>query len=88
VGGDGRRIDVVITVSRGSSQAADGNAEPPAYHHGLLPLDPFCAFTTFSLAIKWQRGLKKQPLLVVFSSYVHFHVSVLHLILIDFLLES
>ncbi len=67
--------------------AADGDSEPLAYHHGLLPLDPCCAFTTFSLAIE-QRGLEKQHLLVVLSSYVHFYVSVLHLILIDFALES
>ena len=70
-GGDGRKNDVVVTVSRGSIQAADGHAEPPPYHHGLLPLDPFCAFATFSLAIE-QRVLEKQPLLVVLSSYVHF----------------
>jgi hypothetical protein len=48
---------------------------------------PIFAFTIFSLAIEWQ-GLEKQPLLVVLSSYVHFYVSVLHLILIDFVLES
>jgi hypothetical protein len=46
-GGDGKQINVVVTVSRGSIQAAMGNAEPPTYHHGLLPLDPFCVFTTF-----------------------------------------
>jgi hypothetical protein len=86
-GGGGRQIDVVITISCGSIQAADGNTEPPAYHHGLLPLAPFCAFNTFSLAIE-RRGLEKQSLLVVLSSYVHFHVSVLHLIFIDFVLES
>ena len=84
-GGDGRRIDVVVIVSCESIQAADGNAEPPAYHHRILPLDPFCAFTTFSLAIKWQ-GLKKQSLLVVLSSYVNFFASVLHLISTDFVL--
>jgi hypothetical protein len=67
----GRRINVVITISCRSIQAANGNAEPPAYHHGLLPLGPFCAFTTFSLAIEWW-GLEKQPLLVVLSSYVLF----------------
>jgi hypothetical protein len=50
-------------------------------------LDQFWAFTTFSLAIKWW-GLEKQTLLVVFSSYVHFYFSILHLILIDFVLES
>ena len=83
----GGRIDVIVTVSHGLIKAANGNAEPPAYHIGLLPLDPFCAFTTFSLVIK-QRGLEKQPLLVVSSSYIHFYVSVLHLILIDFVLES
>jgi hypothetical protein len=77
-GGEGRRINVIVTISHISIQAADGNAEHPAYHHGLLPLDPFCAFTTFSLAIK-RRGLE---------TYVHFYVSVLHLILIDFVLES
>jgi hypothetical protein len=27
--------------------SCQGQSEPPAYHHGLLPLDPFCAFTTF-----------------------------------------
>jgi hypothetical protein len=86
-GGDGRRIDVVVIVSRGSIQAANGNAELPTYHHRILPLDPFCAFTTFSLAIKRQ-GLMKQPLLVVLSSYINFFASVLHLILIDFELES
>jgi hypothetical protein len=86
-GGDGKQIDVIITVSHGLIQAAEGDVEPPAYHHGLLPLDPFCAFTTFSLAIE-RRGLEKQPLLVVLSSYVHFYVSVLHLILVDFGLES
>ena len=68
-GGDGRRINVIITIRRGSIQAAVGAAEPPAYHHGLLPLDPFCAFATFSLAIE-RRVLEKQPLLVVLSSYV------------------
>jgi hypothetical protein len=77
----------LITVSHRSIQAADGNADPPAYHHGLLPLNPFCAFTTFSLAIKRQ-GLEKQPLLVVLSSYVQVYVSTLHLISIDFVLES
>ncbi len=51
-GGDGRRINVIITVSHGSIQAANGDAEPPAYHHGLQPLDLFCAFDTFSLAIE------------------------------------
>jgi hypothetical protein len=86
-GEDGRRIDLVVTLSCGLIQAADGNAEPPAYHHGLLPLDPFCAFTTFSLAIE-RRGLEEQSLLVALSSYVHFCVSVLHLILIYFVLES
>ncbi len=86
-GGDGRRIDVIVTVSRGLIQVANGAAEPPPYHHRLLPLDPFCAFTTFSLAIE-QWGLEKQPLLVVLSSCIHFYVSVLHLILIDFVLES
>jgi hypothetical protein len=86
-GGDGRRINVIITVSCGLIQAADGDEEPPAYHYGLLQLDPFCAFTTFSLAIERQ-GLDKQPLLVVLSSFIHFYVSVLHLILIDFVLES
>jgi hypothetical protein len=86
-GEDRRRIDVVVTVSRGLIQATDGNAEPPTYHHGFLPLEPFCAFTTFSLAIERQ-GLVKQPLLVVLSSYVHFYVCVLHLILIDSVLES
>jgi hypothetical protein len=55
-GGGGRRINVIVNVSHGSIQATDGDAEPPAYHHGLLPLDPFCAFTTFLLAIKRRRG--------------------------------
>jgi hypothetical protein len=87
LGGDVRRINDVVTVSHRSIQAANGDAEPPTYHHGLLPLDPFCAFTTFSLAIK-QRGLEEQPLLVLLSSYVHFYVSVLHLSLIDFVHES
>jgi hypothetical protein len=86
-GGDRSRIDVVITISSGLIQAADGDAEPPAYDHGLLPLDPFCALNTFSLAIERQ-GLDKQPFLVVFSSYMHFYVFILHLILIDFVLES
>ncbi len=70
-GGGGRRIDVAITVSHGSTQAADGDAEPQTYHHGLQPLDPFCALATFSLAIE-RRVLEKQPLLFVLSSYVHF----------------
>ncbi len=86
-GGDGRRNNVVITVRGGSIQAVNGDAEPPAYHHILLPLDPCCAFTTFLLAIE-RGGLEKQPLPVVLSSYVHFYVSILHLILIDFVLES
>jgi hypothetical protein len=86
-GGGGEKSKIGDTKTRGLIQAANGNAEPPAYHHGLLPLDTFCAFTTFSLAIdRW--GLEKQPLLVVLSSYVHFYFSVLHLILIDFVLES
>ncbi len=68
-------------------KAANGDAEPSAYHHGLLPPDLFCAFTTFSLAIE-RLGLEKQPLLVVLSSYIHLYVSILHLILIDFVLES
>ncbi len=63
-GGDGKRINGIVTVSHGSIQAVNGDAEPPANHHGILPLDPCCAFTTFSLAIEWW-GLEKQPLLVV-----------------------
>jgi hypothetical protein len=86
-GGDRRQINAVVTISRGSTQAADGNAEPPTYHHGLLSLDPFHAFTTFSLAIEWWE-LEKKTLLVVLSFYVYFYNSILHLILIDFVLES
>ncbi len=60
-GGDGRQIDVVVTISRRLIKAANGNAGPPTYHHSLLPLDPFYAFTTFSLAIEW-RGLGRNNL--------------------------
>jgi hypothetical protein len=41
-GGDRKQLDVVVAISHRTIQAAKGDAEPPR-----LPLDPFCAFTTF-----------------------------------------
>jgi hypothetical protein len=45
-----------------------------------------CFYTALFAIKRW--GLEKKPLLVVFSSYIYVYVSVLHHILIDFVLES
>ncbi len=75
-----------------SLSAADQSKLPMAMQNPLPTTTTSYHWTHFVLLplfhLQSRGGLEKQPLLVVLSSYVHCYVSVLHLILIDFVLES
>ncbi len=70
-GADRKHLDTVVAISNRSIEAAEGDAELPAYHWIYFVLSPL-------FDIIEQRGLKKQPLLVVLSSYMNCYVSILH----------